>query len=173
MESWLQTHPKHVLVLHCRVNVTDSSEHTDTDMLFKLIYVPSVSMWSLFILILWFVLHREGKAGSEFWWLLTSTSATCHPGNTYAMWVCWNDRGVKEVKKNLTSALLSFANQREFGDNHQQSTVKEALESTAMSVDQWGFLGHSDNANMLMFSMYMFTILTITVLYVGMLTFAN
>uniref|UniRef100_A0A8C3A839 Phosphatase tensin-type domain-containing protein n=1 Tax=Cyclopterus lumpus TaxID=8103 RepID=A0A8C3A839_CYCLU len=28
MNNWLQTHAKHVLVLHCRVNDTDSSAHT-------------------------------------------------------------------------------------------------------------------------------------------------
>uniref|UniRef100_A0A8C9YAR7 Phosphatase tensin-type domain-containing protein n=1 Tax=Sander lucioperca TaxID=283035 RepID=A0A8C9YAR7_SANLU len=29
MKNWLQTHPKHVLVLHCRVHVTDSSAQND------------------------------------------------------------------------------------------------------------------------------------------------
>ena len=35
MENWLQTHPKHVLVLHCRVNIAGFSAHTDADTLFK------------------------------------------------------------------------------------------------------------------------------------------
>lgn len=35
MRDWLQTHPKHVLVLHCRVNVAGSSAHTDTDVHFE------------------------------------------------------------------------------------------------------------------------------------------
>lgn len=42
IENWLQTHPKHVLVLHCRVNFTDSSAHTD---IFKLIYVLQVQIF--------------------------------------------------------------------------------------------------------------------------------
>lgn len=29
MEKWLQTNQKHVLVLHCRVNTSDSSAYTD------------------------------------------------------------------------------------------------------------------------------------------------
>lgn len=44
MQNWLQTHPKHVLVLHCRVNFTDSSAHTDTDMFFNSIYALQVSV---------------------------------------------------------------------------------------------------------------------------------
>ena len=79
MKTWLQTHPKHVLVLHCRVTVTDSSA-----------LIPPLTVWEYWK---WnspvsvVVLYREVKAGSEFWWLLTSTSATCQPGNTDAMWI--------------------------------------------------------------------------------------
>uniref|UniRef100_A0A672YYK9 Uncharacterized protein n=1 Tax=Sphaeramia orbicularis TaxID=375764 RepID=A0A672YYK9_9TELE len=59
MENWLQTHPKHVLVLHCRVKTTQCHE---SDTLFSSVY--------------------DVKVGSGSWWLLTSTSPTCQPGNT-------------------------------------------------------------------------------------------
>uniref|UniRef100_A0A3P8TG68 Phosphatase tensin-type domain-containing protein n=1 Tax=Amphiprion percula TaxID=161767 RepID=A0A3P8TG68_AMPPE len=39
MENWLQTHSKHVLVLHCRVNTADLDMHIDSTLFLKVISV--------------------------------------------------------------------------------------------------------------------------------------